>query len=75
MHVNLSIFHIVPYLTQDFSFFSYFKRGQLYGLACFENMPVDNVSERGARMKSVGVLAVSYTSLHYHMNFLKKQVR
>ncbi|XP_055933297.1 DENN domain-containing protein 11-like [Argiope bruennichi] len=55
--------------------FIYFKRGQLYGLACFENMPVDNAFERGARMKSVGVLAVSYTSLHYHMNFLKKQVR
>ncbi|GFY50622.1 DENN domain-containing protein 11 [Trichonephila inaurata madagascariensis] len=55
--------------------FIYFKRGQLYGLACFENMPVDNVSERGARMKSVGVLAVTYTSLHYHMNFLRKQVR
>ncbi|GIY19452.1 DENN domain-containing protein 11 [Caerostris extrusa] len=32
--------------------FIYFKRGQLYGLACFENMPVDNACERGARMKS-----------------------
>ncbi|KFM79126.1 Protein LCHN, partial [Stegodyphus mimosarum] len=55
--------------------FIYFKRGQLYGLACFENMPVDNACERGARMKSVGVLAVTYTSLHHHMDFLKKQVR
>nr|XP_042894910.1 DENN domain-containing protein 11 [Parasteatoda tepidariorum] len=55
--------------------FIYFKRGQLYGLACFENMPVDNKCERGARMKSVGVLAVTYTSLHHHMNFLRKQVR
>ncbi|XP_054715749.1 DENN domain-containing protein 11-like [Uloborus diversus] len=55
--------------------FIYFKRGQLYGVACFENMPVDNACERGARMKSVGVLALTYTTLHHHMGFLRQQVR
>ncbi|XP_077865466.1 DENN domain-containing protein 11-like, partial [Saccoglossus kowalevskii] len=38
-------------------------------------MPVDNVVERGARMKSVGILATSYTLLYRHMQFLESQVR
>lgn len=55
--------------------FLYFKRGSLYGLSCFENMKVENEEERGARMKSVGVLARSYSLLHLYMPFLREQVR
>ena len=46
-----------------------------YGLSCFENMPVDSKDERGARMKSVAILATTYTSLYRHMPFLENQVR
>ena len=31
--------------------------------------------ERGARMKSVGILSNSYTLLYRHMQFLETQVR
>ncbi|KAI8480329.1 hypothetical protein Bbelb_419220 [Branchiostoma belcheri] len=55
--------------------FIYFKKDNLYGLSCFENMPVESELERGARMKSVGILATSYTSLYRHMQFLENQVR
>ena len=55
--------------------FRYFRKDSLYGLACFENMPVDSRCERGARMKSVGILATSYTLLYRHMQFLETQVR
>ncbi|XP_074644724.1 DENN domain-containing protein 11-like isoform X2 [Tubulanus polymorphus] len=55
--------------------FVYFRKGELYGLACFENMPVESEIERGARMKSVGILATSYTLLYRHMQFLETQVR
>ena len=54
---------------------SYFKQHQLYGLSCFEKIPVANQEERGARMKSVGLLAVGYSDLHLHMEFLQRQVR
>ncbi len=54
---------------------SYFKQNQLYGLSCFEKIPVANQEERGARMKSVGLLAVGYADLHLHMQFLQRQVR
>lgn len=54
---------------------SYFKRGNFYGLSCFENMKVENEKERGARMKSIGVLAQSYSLLHLYKPFLQKQVR
>jgi hypothetical protein len=47
----------------------------LYGLSCFEKIPVANQEERGARMKSVGLLAVGYSDLHLHMDFLQRQVR
>lgn len=56
-------------------FCSYFRKSNLFGLACFENMPVANASERGARMKSVGILATSYTLLYRHMQFLETQVK
>lgn len=55
--------------------FIYFKRGNFYGLSCFENMRVENEEERGARMKSVGVVAKSYSLLHIYKPFLQKQVR
>ncbi|KAH3774503.1 DENN domain-containing protein 11-like [Dreissena polymorpha] len=55
--------------------FVYFKKDNLYGLACFENMPVESEIERGARMKSVGILATSYTLLYRHLQFLETQVR
>uniref|UniRef100_T1IHJ7 DENN domain-containing protein 11 n=1 Tax=Strigamia maritima TaxID=126957 RepID=T1IHJ7_STRMM len=54
--------------------FIYFKKGSSYGASCFENMPVDSEIERGARMKSVGVLAASYLSLYTHIPFLEEQV-
>ena len=54
---------------------SYFKHGQLFGLSCFEKIPVASQVERGVRMKSVGLLAVGYSDLHLHMDFLQRQVR
>lgn len=56
-------------------FCRYFRKDTLYGLACFENMPVESEIERGARMKSVGILATSYTLLYRHLQFLETQVR
>lgn len=38
-------------------------------------MPVESELERGARMKSVGILSPSYTLLYRHMHFLENQVR
>ena len=55
--------------------FSYFRKGPFFGLACFANMPVESELERGARMKSVGILSPSYTLLYRHMHFLENQVR
>ncbi|XP_041457578.1 DENN domain-containing protein 11-like [Lytechinus variegatus] len=55
--------------------FIYFRKDRYYGLSCFENMHVESAAERGARMKSVGVLSTSYTMLHRHMKFLEHQVR
>ncbi|GAB1609332.1 DENN domain-containing protein 11 [Argonauta hians] len=55
--------------------FVYFRKDSMYGLACFENMPVESEIERGARMKSVGILSPTYTSLYRHMQFLESQVR
>lgn len=53
----------------------YFRKGCYFGLACFANMPVENELERGARMKSVGILSPSYTLLYRYMHFLENQVR
>ena len=44
-------------------------------MSCFERIAVDSVAERGARMKSVGILCAKYTSLHEHMPFLEEEVR
>lgn len=53
----------------------YFRKGGYFGLACFANMPVESELERGARMKSVGILSPSYTLLYRYMHFLENQVR
>ncbi|XP_057204428.1 DENN domain-containing protein 11 isoform X2 [Triplophysa rosa] len=55
--------------------FIYFRKGCYFGLACFANMPVESELERGARMKSVGILSTSYTLLYRYMHFLENQVR
>nr|XP_046153367.1 DENN domain-containing protein 11-like [Oncorhynchus gorbuscha]XP_046153368.1 DENN domain-containing protein 11-like [Oncorhynchus gorbuscha]XP_046153369.1 DENN domain-containing protein 11-like [Oncorhynchus gorbuscha] len=55
--------------------FIYFRKGGYFGLACFANMVVESVVERGARMKSVGILSTSYTLLYRYMSFLEHQVR
>lgn len=59
-------------ITSDFI---YFRKGNYFGLACFANMPVESELERGARMKSVGILSPSYTLLYRYMHFLENQVR
>ena len=38
-------------------------------------MAVESAVERGARMKSVGILSPSYTLLYRYMSFLEHQVR
>jgi hypothetical protein len=55
--------------------FIYFKHNQLFGLGCYHKVSVDSIEERGARMKTVGLLAVSYSNLHSHMSFLKGQAQ
>ncbi|TKS91005.1 Protein LCHN [Collichthys lucidus] len=55
--------------------FIYFRKGSYFGLACFANMPVESTVERGARMKSVGILSPSYTLLYRYMSFLEHQVK
>ncbi|XP_077565748.1 DENN domain-containing protein 11-like [Stigmatopora nigra] len=55
--------------------FIYFRKGSYFGLACFANMAVESMAERGARMKSVGILSTSYTLLYRYMSFLEHQVR
>ncbi|KAL2102688.1 hypothetical protein ACEWY4_001856 [Coilia grayii] len=55
--------------------FVYFRKESYFGLACFANLPVESELERGARMKSVGILSPSYTTLYHHMTFLENQVR
>ncbi|XP_022690233.1 protein LCHN-like [Varroa jacobsoni] len=55
--------------------FIYFKRGSYFGLACFEKLDIASTVERGARMKSVGVLTRSYSLLHVYRSFLQTQVR
>lgn len=59
-------------ISQDFV---YFRHQHYYGLSCFALKSVANVEERGARMKSVGIICTKYTSLHKHQEFLEAQVR
>jgi len=56
--------------------FVYFKYGDMYGFACYEKLILSHSElERGARMKSVGVLAPSFEYLHLHKPFLEEQVK
>ena len=55
--------------------FSYFRHQQYYGLSCFALKSVSSECERGARMKSVGIICTKYTSLHKHQEFLEKEVK
>ncbi|MEE6477758.1 hypothetical protein FKM82_011622 [Ascaphus truei] len=50
--------------------FIYFRKGGYFGLACFANMPVESELERGARMKSVGILSPSYTLLYRYSTLI-----
>ena len=69
--VSLYLFLLFYSLPLD----RYFRKGSYFGLACFANMPVESELERGARMKSVGILSPSYTLLYRYMHFLENQVR
>ena len=68
-------FFILENLFTCFFQFSYFRHQQYYGLSCFALKSISNESERGARMKSVGIICTKYTSLHEHQEFLEKEVR
>ncbi len=48
----------------------------LYGVACFHKLAVDDIeNERGARMRSVGVLVSDYRAIVTHYAFCEKQVQ
>lgn len=47
----------------------------MYGLAAFESLKIDNSDERNIRMKSVGIMAKSFSFLKKFSNYLKNQVR
>ena len=55
--------------------FVYFRHQQHYGLSSYALKTVENTEERGARMKSVGIICTKYTSLHEHQEFLEAQVQ
>lgn len=56
--------------------FVYFKLRDDYGISCYEKLILAHSEvERGARMKSVGVIASSFEFLHLHKPFLEDQVR
>ncbi|XP_065182397.1 DENN domain-containing protein 11-like [Sycon ciliatum] len=52
-----------------------FNLGGLFGLSCYQKIAVDSAEERGARMRSVGVLCPSFYALCRHQDFLKKEVQ
>lgn len=72
-----SIVYIAAHVFETFYYLfdRYFRKERLYGLACYEKMSVESEIERGARMKSVGILSTSYTLLYRHIQFLEAQVR
>jgi hypothetical protein len=55
--------------------FVYFCKNDMYGLAAFESIRIDDSEQRNVRMKSVGLVAKSYTFLKKYVVFLKNQVR
>ncbi|XP_047469232.1 DENN domain-containing protein 11-like [Penaeus chinensis] len=58
-------------ITSDFI---YFRQGDYFGAACYEKLTVLSEIERGARMKSVGVIVANYDTLHHHLEYLAQQV-
>ena len=54
--------------------YRYFKHNNLYGLGCYARLKIENKVERGARMKTVAILAPNYSTLFKHMQFLQHQV-
>ena len=53
----------------------YFRQGDYYGAACYGKMEIGSESERGVRMKSVGVIVAHYAQLRPHLQSLAKLVR
>lgn len=47
----------------------------MYGMSSFAKITVESKEERGCRMKSVGVFATSYSTLHRYKKFLEEQVK
>ncbi|KAJ3214223.1 hypothetical protein HK099_006963, partial [Clydaea vesicula] len=43
-----------------------------FGVSAFENLAT-NSNERGAKIFSVGLVSASYSSLHFHLTFLREQ--
>ncbi|XP_042238020.1 DENN domain-containing protein 11-like [Homarus americanus] len=59
-------------ITSDFIFF---RQGDYYGVACYEKLTIISDVERGARMKSIGVIVSNYYAIHQHLEYLAQQVR
>ena len=53
----------------------YFCQKDMFGLAAFQSIRIENTEERNIRMKSVGMLAKSYKFLRKYVTFLKNQVK
>jgi hypothetical protein len=53
----------------------YFRKDNMYGLAVFESIRIENSEERNVRMKSVGILAKSFRFLRDNLKFLRIQVK
>lgn len=51
-----------------------FRQKNLYGIACFHSLKTAS-DERGARMRSVGILCRDYRALATHYDFLYGAVR
>lgn len=55
--------------------FRYFKTQDYYGVSCYSRLLVHgNKENRGAIMRSIGVLMTAFTTLHEHKLFLTAQV-
>jgi hypothetical protein len=72
---QIFIFFFTSTLKIFYSFSSYFCKDNMYGLAAFESLRVENSEERNVRMKSVGLVAKSYKFLKRFVTYLRNQVR
>jgi hypothetical protein len=64
-------FHLIQ---RDLVYF-HLSNNEAYGLSAFESLKTDKSSERYIKMKSVGIVAKSYTFLKKLTTFLRNQVR